>query len=159
MSPALRRVILPFLPALLPLAVAWVRAREGLAIRHGIALDATQLDDARAIGVREPERVRLLGVEAIPTFQSRLLAPLAWLTRDVFQQTAGITVQYGILIRADCWGSRPLIIHELTHVAQYERLGGIRPFLAAYLKECLIEGYPNGELEQEAIVTTARFMV
>jgi hypothetical protein len=40
-------------------------------------------------------------------------------------------------------------------VAQYERLGGIRPFLSAYLRECISPGYPLGALEQEAIRVAA----
>jgi hypothetical protein len=43
-----------------------------------------------------------------------------------------------------------LVVHELAHTAQYERLGGFHPFLSAYLGECLTVGYPNGPLEQEA---------
>jgi len=40
--------------------------------------------------------------------------------------------------------------HELVHVAQYERLGGIRPFMKRYLAECLMEGYLSAPLEVEA---------
>jgi len=76
--------------------------------------------------------------------------------RRFFAGTAGITLHYGILIREDCWGDRRLVVHELAHVAQYERLGGIGPFLRAYLRECLLEGYPNGALEREAIEVAAR---
>jgi hypothetical protein len=65
--------------------------------------------------------------------------------------TAGLTLRYGILVRHDWWRDRRLVAHELAHVAQYERLGGIAPFLRVYLRECLIEGYPAGALEQEAI--------
>jgi hypothetical protein len=41
---------------------------------------------------------------------------------------------------------------------QYERLGGIRPFLKLYLYECLVTpGYPFGPLEQEAIQIEKQF--
>jgi len=44
-----------------------------------------------------------------------------------------------------------LVVHELAHTWQYERLGGLRPFLKQYLYECLVApGYPFGHLEQEA---------
>jgi hypothetical protein len=42
-----------------------------------------------------------------------------------------------------------------VHTAQYERLGGIEPFLRQYLRECLTIGYPEAPLEQEAIATIA----
>jgi hypothetical protein len=48
-----------------------------------------------------------------------------------------------------------LLLHELAHVAQYERLG-MRRFLRQYLHECLTEGYPLGELEAEARDVTDR---
>ncbi len=56
---------------------------------------------------------------------------------------------YGIYLRADQVGRRDLLLHELAHTAQYERLG-FRPFLRAYLYECLMAGYPLGALETEA---------
>jgi len=43
-----------------------------------------------------------------------------------------------------------LLVHELAHVAQYERFGGFRPFLEQYLHECITIGYPAAPLEQEA---------
>ena len=46
--------------------------------------------------------------------------------------TCGLTLRYGIFIRSDCWGDRNLVAHELAHTAQYERLGGIEPFLRKY---------------------------
>jgi hypothetical protein len=49
-----------------------------------------------------------------------------------------------------------LIVHELAHVAQYERLGGILPFLRKYLFECLTVGYAAAPLELEATAVTVR---
>ena len=65
--------------------------------------------------------------------------------------TRGLTLQYGIFIRSDCWRDRSLVAHELVHTAQYERLGGILPFLRQYLLECVTIGYPEMPMEQEAI--------
>ena len=70
--------------------------------------------------------------------------------------TRGLALQYGIFIRSDCWRERTLIAHELVHTAQYERLGGILPFLRKYLFECVTIGYPEAPLEQEAIIQSAR---
>jgi len=47
-------------------------------------------------------------------------------------------------------GDRRLLVHELAHVAQYERFGGFRRFLFQYLQECINPGYPLGDLELEA---------
>ncbi len=61
-----------------------------------------------------------------------------------------MTLRYGIIICEEHWGDRRLLVHELAHVAQYERLGGFRGFLKRYLEECINPGYPLGDLEQEA---------
>jgi hypothetical protein len=144
------------LPLFLPLAAKWVRVREREALELGVPLDSQQLSDARLVGVHAPERVRLLNVPSVPVFKHPLLRPIACVLRNAFAGTAGITLRYGILIREDCWGDRRLVVHELAHVAQYERLGGITPFLRIYLRECLMTGYPNGALEREAIEAAAR---
>ena len=49
-----------------------------------------------------------------------------------------------------------LVAHECVHTGQYERMGGIKPFLKAYLRECIDPGYPNGPLEREAIERSRR---
>ena len=61
-----------------------------------------------------------------------------------------MTFGHGIVIRNGSHG-RGLIAHELTHVMQYERFGGIDGFLKEYIKEVAFPpGYPHGPLEQEA---------
>jgi hypothetical protein len=68
----------------------------------------------------------------------------------LFHRITGSTFRYGIYIRTDCWYKRKLIVHELVHTMQYERLGGFSPFIKHYVHECITAGYPNGPLEQEA---------
>lgn len=94
--------------------------------------------------------MRLRVVEEIPMVESKILRAAGERTGLISPFTIGLTLRYGIFIRADHWGERRLVIHELAHTAQYERLGGFKEFLSAYLDECLTVGYPNGPLEQEA---------
>ena len=62
----------------------------------------------------------------------------------------GITFGHGIVLKPGAY-DRHLIAHELAHVMQYERFGGIEPFLVAYIPEVVFPPYyPNGPLEQEA---------
>jgi len=68
----------------------------------------------------------------------------------------GLTLEYGIFVRADHWRDRALIAHELVHTAQFQRLGGILPFLQTYIFQCATVGYPNAPLELEAVATAAR---
>jgi hypothetical protein len=137
---------------LLPLACAWAEEQEGIILRDGVALTEGLLADGQRIGVGHPERVRLRVVERVPMPAHPLLREAAISTGLLSRDTAGLTLRYGIFIRADSWGERRLVVHELAHVAQYERLGGFYPFLERYLMECLTPpGYPFGPIEQEAI--------
>lgn len=143
--------------ALLPLAVAWAAEQENMILRSGVPLTESQLADARQLGVRFPERVRLLQVSEIPMPVHPVLAAAAAMTNLISPFTAGMTLGHGIFIRDDCWGQRLLVAHELVHTSQYERLGGLEGFLRPYLMECLTPpGYPHGRMEQEADVLSKK---
>jgi len=143
----LRRLLVP---VILPIATAWVKRQQQLILAAGVPLNEEQLADAAAAGVAHPERVRLLRVNAVPSLRLRSLRALAQKLGLLSSRTTGLTAGYGIFIRQDFWRDRALLVHELAHTAQYERLGGITPFLRDYLRECLVEGYPFGPLETEA---------
>ena len=124
-------------------------------LRIGVPLSDQEMADARAVGVAEPERVRLLQLDRVPFPTDPMLKAAAAAIQFLTPTTCGLTLRYGIFVRSDCWRDRALIAHELVHVAQYERLGGILPFLRQYLSECLMIGYPAAPLEQEAIRVAA----
>jgi len=134
----------------LPLACAWAEEQETVILRDGVALTPGQITDARNIGVAKPERVRLRVVEEIPMPAHPGLRKAAELTGLISALTIGLTLRYGIFIQAEAWGERRIVIHELVHTLQYERLGGFTAFLRQYLQECLSIGYPDAPLEQEA---------
>ena len=141
---------------LLLLARAWAEKQERVILLAGVPLSPAQFADAQEIGVIQPDKVRLLKVSAIPVPKNPVLRATARTTHLLTPQTAGLTLRYGIFIRADGWENRRLVFHELVHMMQYERLGGIHEFLQQYLHECLTLGYPAAPMEQEAIFTTAR---
>jgi hypothetical protein len=142
--------------SLVPLASGWAAEQEKQILREGIPLSAAQIDDARQAGVKEPEKVRLLQVETIPSPTHPILQAACQATNFVPAEPRGLTIQYGVFVRSDCWSDRPLLVHELVHTAQYERLGGIEPFLRRYLFECATMGYSAATMEKEAITTAAR---
>lgn len=161
----MRRVPAPLIKArdavldivLLPLVwavAAWVRWRQATILREGMALNSEQQRLARVLGVKAPERVRVQPVARMPTPLPRLARVLAQRAGWLSPHIAGMTLGYAIALREDCFGNGAcdmrLLAHELTHVAQYERLGGIRGFLRQYVRECVSPGYPYGPLELEA---------
>ena len=145
-----RRLALVLVPFGIPVASLWVWHRERVTIRLGRLLTASEMEDARNAGVRYPERVRVLSVPRIELFEHRLLNRLFGGLQDAFASTLGITLHYGILVRCDWESDRRLLVHELAHVAQYERFGGVTPFLLQYFRECIRDGYPFSALEREA---------
>jgi hypothetical protein len=145
------------LEKLLPIACAWAVGQERAIIQSGVALGESQLADARQIGIAQPERVRLLRVAQIPVPTAPALAAAARATNLINSLTHGLTFRYGIFIRADCWNQRSLVVHELVHTSQYERLGGFEGFLRPYLLECIAPpGYPYGPMEREAVSMVAK---
>jgi Domain of unknown function (DUF4157) len=146
-----RELIINQFDKLLPLAVEWAGAVEARILREGVPLTEESLLDARRVGVRAPERVRLLALAQVPAPTDLALKAAAAAIQFLTPATRGLTLGYGIFIRSDCWGDRQLVAHELVHTMQYERMGGIEPFLRQYLFECLTVGYPAAPMEQEAI--------
>lgn len=145
-------MIATILTAALPLATAWVEEQQARILAQGTPLTPHQRFDAHLAGVKSSASVRLLRVDFVPIPTNPILRKANDLFGLVSPVTAGITFGHGIYIRDDMWGDRALVAHELVHVGQYERYGSVRAFLHDYLSECLTIGYPNGPLEQEAIV-------
>ena len=146
---------LPFTPEqfeeLIGLAVTWAEAQEQRILQKGVPLTEGQTADARAVGVQHPERIRLLPVVAISRPANPILREAAKTAQVINPFTRGLTLGYGIYLRADESCDRFLVAHELAHVGQYERMGGLRPFLRRYLQECLTIGYNDSPMEREAI--------
>jgi hypothetical protein len=149
----MRRLLVPII---LPAACAWVARQERRILAAGRPLTPAELADAAAIGIAEPARVRLLAVPTVPLPLQRLARFSRLFVGTTFEETSGLTARFGIYLRADVAGDRHLVVHELTHTAQYERLGGIRPFLRQYLAECLTRGYSAAPLEEDARRSAAK---
>jgi hypothetical protein len=141
---------------LLPLAAKWASEQEQRILREGVPLSEQEIVDARSVGVQAPDRVRLLRIKAIPSPGHPMLKIAQSAISLLTPAPRGLTLQHGIFVRSDCWRNRTLIVHELVHTAQYERLGGILPFLRKYLFECATVGYRQAPMEQEAIAVAAR---
>jgi hypothetical protein len=156
LSPALVHLLTPLA---VPLACVWVERQQRIALARGVPLTEAETGDAGQIGVQFPERVRLLKVSRIALPEGTLLRSLARYAGLLSGSAAGLTLGYGILVDADYWRQRLLIAHELVHVMQYERLGGVRPFLREYIADCLRSGYAGAALELEATAVAGRIVI
>ena len=120
---------------LLPLAYQWAKAQEEFILARGASLGPAQIADARLVGVQDYSRVRVLVVDRIPLPDHKELAEAAARTDFITSASRGVAIGHGIIIRADRWGDRELILHQLVHVAQCERSGGLESFVEQYLSD------------------------
>jgi hypothetical protein len=117
---------------LLPFAYQWAKAQEDYVFAHGTPLSPQHLADARLAGVRDCERVRVLVVDRMPVPEGEL-AEAARRTRIVTEDARCIGLGHAIIIRAEAWGDRELLLHNFVHIAQCERSGGLEPWVRQYL--------------------------
>lgn len=137
------------LPSLLPLAIDWAQSESARILRDGRALDPAELRIARAVGVADPGRIRVLAFTELPWPSN------PWLRRAAMQAgllgpgTEGLTLGHGILLREG--STMPgLLAHECRHCQQFESFGSMPAFLAEYLRQIVEVGYRNAPLEQDA---------
>jgi hypothetical protein len=136
---------------LLPLAYQWAKAQEELVLAHGTPLSPQHIADARLAGVRDCERIRVLIVDRIPLPESGELAEAARRARIITEETRCVGFGHAILIRAEAWGDRELLLHNLVHVAQCERSGGLEQWIRQYLVDRQTSpSFTVGSLEEEA---------
>lgn len=136
---------------LAPLAYQWAKRQEAYILKYGAPLSPQQLADAGRAGVQDPDQVRVLVVDRIPLPDDAELADAARRAQIITDASRGVAIGYGIIIRADSWQSRELLLHQLVHVAQCERSGGLECFVSEYLHDRRSSrDFSVGALEDEA---------
>jgi hypothetical protein len=136
---------------LMPLACEWAKAQEARILEHGVPLTPDQVADARRAGVRDSGRVRVLVVDRIPLPEDKALADAARRAQIITDASHGVAIGHGVIIRADNWRNRELLVHQLAHVAQCERTGDLEKFVSEYLLDRRSSrDFTLGPLEEEA---------
>lgn len=130
-----------------PATARWAQGQEKKILAEGKPLSQESLSFAKELKITDPEGVRIMEVKSIPLPVPRPLVKVAARWGLPIFEPAGMTLGRGIYI---LHGQSGVIRHELVHVAQYQRLGGIQPFMERYLAECLTSGYHDAPLEVEA---------
>jgi hypothetical protein len=137
------------LPRLLPLAVGWASSCSREILETGIPLTPRELRLSRAVGVRDPERVRIKIVSTIPSPEDAELRAAAVQAELIGPSTSGLTLGYGIYLVEGFICDR-LVRHECRHVHQYEQAGSIEAFLRKYIPDVLQFSYWNAPDEVDA---------
>lgn len=136
-------------PFLLPLAMQWARREAAKIQLLGASLTPRERRLAKSVGVVFPERVKLLLVPEIPKPDNRLLRLAARQTELLSLNHSGMALGHSIYICENKMSAR-LLSHELRHVYQCERHGGLDAFIAAYLQQVVEYGYRECPLEVDA---------
>lgn len=135
------------LAEIVPKAIAWAQEQSRGVLASGLPLNQDGVELARRVGVREPERVRIAWVGQLPVPSDPAFQPI--LDSTGIADMSGLTLGHAIFLvqaRTDLG----LLAHELRHVYQYERLGGIDGFLPVYLDQVARLGYDDAPLEIDA---------
>ena len=136
---------------LLSLAFRWAKAQEEFVLQHGSHLSARHMADAVLAGVKEPGRIRLMVVDRIPLPDDANLAEVSKRIGIVTDDTRCMGFGHALLIRVDAWNDRELILHNLVHIAQCERAGGLEQWCHEYLGDrTSCPKFTVGPLEEEA---------
>jgi hypothetical protein len=146
--------ILTSLPLLLPIVHAWAEKQHSIIMEEGVPLTESQLEDARRAGVACPEKIRVSHVEKLPQPDNPELMFMARQVGLFSERAYSLCLGYGIWLMHEALEDRLTFVHECVHVGQYEKLGGLRPFLNDYLRECIDPGFPFGRMEQESILVS-----
>ena len=134
-----------------PRALEWAKTQEEFIRANGSPLSAAATIDATRAGVQHPECIRVLVVDRIPLPDDPQLAEASRRAQIITDASRAVAMGYGIVVRADCWGDRELLIHQFVHVAQCERHGGVEAFAQHYLSDRTESPqFTLGELEEEA---------
>jgi hypothetical protein len=137
--------------ALLPLAYDWAKSLEDFALAHGNPLGPSHAWDAHLAGVQDCARIRVLVVDRIPLPENPQLAEAARRIRIITEDTRCMGFGHALIVRGDAWNDRELILHNLIHIAQCERAGGLEQWVRHYLTDRTnCPNFTIGPLEEEA---------
>jgi hypothetical protein len=136
---------------LLPLAYHWAKAQEDFVLARGNPLGPRHTRDANLVGVQDCAGVRVLVVDRIPSPENPDLAEAARRIGIITEDTRGMGFGHALIIRVDAWNDRELILHNLVHIAQCERSGGLEQWVRQYLGDRTnCPNFTIGSLEEEA---------
>jgi hypothetical protein len=138
------------LPEMIPHVVRWAETLAERTLAEGQPLSAEWAAVAREVGVRDPSRVRVRVVDAIVLPEGFAITAAAGRAGIIPERAGAMTLGHAILVVRGQERERSLLRHELRHVAQYERAGGIAPFLAIHLPDLARYGYEDAPFERDA---------
>lgn len=140
--------------------VKWAAKIEERGQATGTPLAPDQLRLASEIGIKHPEKVRLVVVDEVPFPMDN---PEIRLAGEKFGFIGpGITNNaqafgYTVWIRKGFSLDRPRLAHELVHVMQIERSTSFAAYASQYVSELIQYGHEKSPLEREAYEANIKY--
>ena len=137
---------------ILPQYINWASDTEAAGVQQGEPLNAAQLEIAKEIGIKQPEKVRLVYVDVVPfPYHNPMLKLVGEATGFIGEGVINNAQVFGysIYVRKDYPLTTPKLAHELVHVLQIER-ASLKQVITQHFADLLKYGYDNSPLEREA---------
>lgn len=137
---------------LLPQYIDWAYKMDQQGQQQGTALSDDQLILASEIGIKHPEKVRLVYVDDIPfprdNYALKVLGEaLGFIGEGIINNAQAFG--YSIYVRKGYQLDTPKLAHELVHVLQIER-STLDKIIRQHITDLATYGYDNAPLEVEA---------
>lgn len=143
----------------LPQYIAWAADTEALGLSVGDPLVEEQLVIAKEIGIKSPEKIRLVYVDEVPfpyeNFVLKIVGEALGFIGDGIVNNAQV-FGYSIYIRRGYPLTTPSLAHELVHVLQIER-SSLEQVITQHFADLVKYGYENSPLEVEAFEANEKY--
>lgn len=149
-----------FLGKFIAYYVKWAEEIEARGQATGTPLDPVQARLAAEIGIKHPEKVRLVFVDEVPFPTENPEIKLAgekfgFIGPGIVNNAQAFG--YTIWVRKAFTLDRPRLAHELVHVMQIERSPSFAAYAAQYVSELIQYGHEKSPLELEAYEANRRY--
>lgn len=148
------------LEAILPLYVEWAENIDKEGQKSGVPLDKKGLQLAKELGIKHPEKVRLVYTDKVPfpieVPEIKAMGEAIGFVGDGIVNNAQ-AFGYAIYIRNGYKLDTPKLAHELVHVQQIERSASFADFALIFLRDLAAHGHNQAPLEVEAYEANKKY--
>lgn len=144
---------------LLPQYIEWGYETEAQGLKLGVPLDEEGLKLAKEIGVKSPEKIRIVYVDEVPfpkdNFALKVLGEsVGFIGENIIVEAQAFG--YSIYVRNDYELDKPGLAHEIVHVLQIER-SNFEDITLQHLSDMAQYGYSKAPLEVEAFKANIKY--
>lgn len=138
----------------------WLDDINAEILETGIPLSPELRDVANQLGIRHPDRIRILVVDEVPAPSDHPILYREGERRNLWGPGIQGNAQvfgHGIAVTRQVLDDTGKMAHELMHVAQIERFASLQDFVVEYLRQIAEHGYADAPLEVEAFKQNSRY--